>query len=89
MLLWLEALAHNVLIWARSSLALAAPAIAGHGVLRLVRDAFSIPGQVCLDARGNVGALILSRTHPLAAEMLQALQQLLAPQRTQVCLGEI
>src|SRR5579884_348091 len=37
MLLWLEALAHNVLIWARSWLAPAAPTLAGYGLLRLVR----------------------------------------------------
>jgi hypothetical protein len=89
MLLWLEALAHNVLIWARTWLAPAAPAIAGYGLLRLVRDAFSIPGRVCLDAQGRLRTLVLSRAHPLAAKMLQALQQLLAPQRTQVRLGEI
>lgn len=89
MLLWLEALAHNVLIWARAWLAPAAPAIAGYGLLRLVRDALAIPGQVCLDSQGGVGLLILSQAHPLAAKMLQALQQLLAPQRTQVRLGEI
>jgi hypothetical protein len=89
MLLWLEALAHNVLIWARTWLSPAAPAIAGYGLLRLVRDALAIPGQVCLDSRGDVVGLILSQAHPLAAKLLQALQQLLAPQQTQVCLGEI
>jgi hypothetical protein len=89
MLLWLEALAHNVLIWARAWLSPAAPALAGYGLLRLVRDAFAIPGQICLDADGSIGGLILSRAHPLAAKMLQALQQLLAPQQTLVCLGEI
>jgi hypothetical protein len=89
MLLWLEALAHNVLIWARAWLSPAAPAIAGYGLLRLVRDAFSIPGQVCLDAEGGIRLLILSRAHPLAAKMLLALQQLLAPQRTLLRLGEI
>jgi hypothetical protein len=88
-LLWLEVLAHNVLIWARGWLAPAAPAIANYGLLRLVRDAFSIPGRVGLDAQGRLRTLVLSRAHPLAAKMLQALQQLLAPQRTQVRLGEI
>ena len=89
MLLWLEALAHNVLVWARDWLCPAAPAIAGYGLLRLVRDAFSIPGQVCLDSQGGMRLLILSRAHPLAAKLLLALQQLLAPQRTEVRLGEI
>jgi hypothetical protein len=89
MLLWLECLAHNVLIWSRTWLAPAAPAIAKYGLLRLVRDAFAIPGRLCLDARGRIAMLILSRSHPLAAKMQQALQRLLARQRTKVCLGEI
>lgn len=88
-LLWLECLAHNVLIWAREWLAPLAPAIAGYGLLRLVRDALSIPGCLCVDAKGGIRALVLSQAHPLAAKMLLALQQLLAPRQIPVCLGEI
>jgi len=57
--------------------------------LRLVRDAFSIPGQGCLDSQGGVGLLMLSRLHPLSVKLLRALQQLFAPLQTRVCLGEI
>ena len=89
MLLWLECLAHNVLIWARAWLAPAAPALARYGLLRLVRDALAIPGRVYFNATGGMPMLVLSRSHPLAAKMQQALQQLLAQQRTRVCLGEI
>jgi len=89
MLMWLECLAHNVLIWSRAWLAPASPAIAKYGLLRLVRDAFAIPGRLCLDARGRIRMLILSYKHPMAAKMQQALQKLLARQRTKVCLGEI
>lgn len=88
-LLWLECLAHNVLMWARDWLAPVAPAIADYGLVRLVRDALSLPGRVSVDATGSVRALVLSRTHPLAAKLLLALQQLLAPQQIPVCLGEI
>jgi hypothetical protein len=88
-LLWLECLAHNVLIWARDWLAPVAPVIAGYGLLRLVRDALSIPGRLSVDAKGGIQALVLSRAHPLAAKLLLALQQLLAPQQITVCLGEI
>lgn len=88
-LLWLECLAHNVLIWARDWLAPVAPAIAGYGLVRLVRDALSIPGRLSVDATGGVRALVLSRAHPLAAKLLLAFQQLLAPQQIPVCLGEI
>lgn len=88
-LLWLECLAHNVLIWARDWLAPRAPVIAGYGLLRLVRDALSIPDCLSMDAKGGIRALVLSRAHPLAAKLLLAFQQLLAPQQIPVCLGEI
>ena len=89
MVLWLEALAHNVLLWARAWLAPKAPAIARYGLLRLVRDALAIPGSLERDADGLLRRLVLRRTHPLAAKMQQALQPLLKPQLIQVCLGEI
>jgi hypothetical protein len=89
MLLWLEALVHNVLLWARAWLSPAAPSLCRYGLLRLVRDVLAIPGRVCLDATGQMAMLILCRSHPLAARMQQALQQLLAKQKTRVCLGEI
>jgi hypothetical protein len=89
MLLWLECLAHNVLVWTRSWLAPTAPVIASYGLLRLVRDALAIPGRIGLDTQGNMQTMILCRSHPLAAKMQQALQRLLAQQSTRVCLGEI
>jgi hypothetical protein len=89
MLLWLEALAHNVLLWARAWLAPSAPAIARYGVLRLVRDALAIPGSLERDTDGLLRRLVLRRAHPLAAKMQQALQRLLDAQQIQVCLGEI
>jgi hypothetical protein len=87
--LWLECLAHNVLIWARNWLAPVAPAISSYGLVRLVRDAFSIPGCLLVDAKGGIQELALCRAHPLASKLLLALQQLLAPQKIPVCLGEI
>lgn len=89
MRLWLEALAHNVLLWARAWLAPAAPAIARYGLLRLVRDALAIPGSLERDTDGLLRRLVLRRPHPLAAKMQQALQILLDAQQIQVWLGEI
>ena len=88
-LVWLECLAHNVLIWARHWLAPMAPMLAKYGLLRLVRDVFSIPGQLCRDSEGHLGALILNKAHPLAAKMQPAFQELLARQKIGVYLGEI
>jgi hypothetical protein len=89
MLLWLEALAHNVLIWARGWLAPASKAVSGYGLVRLVRDVLSIPGRMTLDAEGQIQTLVLSQAHPLALKVHSALQSLLARQNTCVCLGEI
>lgn len=89
MLLCLECLAHNVLVWARAWLQPLASVLSGYGLLRLVRDALAIPGRLSLDTHGRIQVLVLSQAHPLAAKMQRALQQLLAKQNTCVCLGEI
>ncbi len=89
MLLWLECLAHNVLIWAREWLAPAAPRLAGYGLLRLVRDVLCLPGRLGMDEQGEIALLVLKHTHLMAAKVAQALQKLLASQQTTVCLGEI
>jgi hypothetical protein len=89
MLLWLECLAHNVLIWAREWLVPAVPMLAGYGLLRLVRDVFCLPGRLRMDGQGGITLLLLKHTHPMASKLAQALQKLLASQQTMVCLGEI
>ncbi len=66
-----------------------APAIAGYGLMRLVRSVLAIPGRLYLDEKGSIQTLVLCRNHPLAEKLITALQQLLAPQQTRVCLGEI
>lgn len=89
MLLWLEALAHNGLIWVRGGLAPTAKTVASYGLLRLVRDVLAIPGRITLDAQGHIQRLVLSEAHPLATKVLNALQTLLARKNACVCLGEI
>jgi hypothetical protein len=88
MLLWLEALAHNVLIWARGWLAPAAPIVSGYGLVRLIRDVLTIPGRITLDTQGHRRTLMLSQAHPLAGKILTALQLLRTQQNICVCLGE-
>lgn len=89
MVLWLEALAHNVLIWARSWLAPALPKLVNYGLLRLVRDVLAIPGQIVVEATGQMVGLALNKAHPFARKVQLALQQLLAKQNITLCLGEI
>lgn len=61
-------LAHNVLIWARSWLAKAAPRLQGYGILRLVQEVWAIPGRVKLAGK-QVQRVRLRRVHPLAREV--------------------
>lgn len=89
MLLWLEALAHNVLIWARGWLSAAAQVVSGYGLVRLIRDVLTIPGRITLDAEGGIRTLMLSQAHPVTGKVRTALQDLLARQNACVCLGEI
>ncbi len=79
--LWLECLTPNVLIWARDWLAPVTPAIASFGLVRLVRDAFSIPGCLLVNANEGIQEFILRRAYPSAAKLLLALQQLLSRKR--------
>jgi hypothetical protein len=88
-LLCLEALAHNVLIWAKGWLQETVKPLGQLGLLRLVRDALAISGQLHLDGEGFLHALVLNQHHPRARQMQEALQRLLAQQNACICLGEI
>ena len=72
MLVLLTQLAHKLLIWTRNALPDTPPAVRHLGILRLVRDLLSIPGQVELDAQGPLLALTLNQPSPFAAALLQA-----------------
>lgn len=88
-LLQLEVLAHNVIMWARLWLAPYCPQLRDWGVLRLVRDAFRVHGKLILNRFGQVIHIVLSDSEPLAAKLRPALAHLLAPQHIAVTLGEI
>src|SRR5262249_5161042 len=79
MVMLLNVLAHNVLIWARSWLATALPQIARYGLLRLVRDVWHISGFVERDEHGHLTRIVLNQLAPLAQGLGAALQKLLAP----------
>lgn len=88
MLVYLTTLAHNVLVWTRRLLAEAAPRLAHYGMLRLVRDVWSIPGWLAVDPGGRLRALVLLAAHPLAAELGPSLAALISPEQTAVYLGQ-
>jgi len=66
MLLLLAQLAYNVAVWVRNRLAQYSSTIASFGMLRLIRDAFSISGKVQFDETGNVNLIVLNQSHQLA-----------------------
>ncbi len=89
MLVLLNVLAHNVLVWARSWLAEETPQLSRYGTLRFVRDLMSISGVVELDQRSNVRRIILNRAAMLARGLLSALRRLLLQEDVVIILDKI
>ena len=89
MLVLLNALAHNVLVWARSWLAEETPQLSRYGTLRFVRDLMSISGVVELDQRNKVRRIILNRAAALARGLLSALRRLLLQEDVEIILDKI
>jgi hypothetical protein len=89
MVMLLNVLAHNVLIWARSWLAPLLPQIERYGLLRLVRDIWHISGFVERDRHGHIIRIVLNQLAPVARELAMALRRLLAPTHVVVNLGQI
>jgi hypothetical protein len=79
MMLLLLALAHNTLIWSREWLASGYPQVRDLGILRLVRDIMQVPGLVAFDYTGRPTRVAFNALDPLAAELVNAWQPVLAP----------
>jgi hypothetical protein len=84
----LEALAHNVLIWARQWLAPKCPKIARLGIKRLVRDVFQMDGFLIFDQTLDLLQVMLNRADPLAKELSGGLASLFAQEQVAITLGE-
>jgi hypothetical protein len=90
MLVLLNQLAHNVLMWARNWLTESAPKLARFGILRLVRDLLSVSGMIELNQRNSsIKRIIVNRAAPLASGFLIALRALLLPQQVVIILDKI
>jgi hypothetical protein len=87
-LVQLEALAHNVLIWARQWLAPHCPRIAHFGIQRLVRDVFQMNGALVFDQATHLVKIFLNQADPLAKELCRGLAPLLVHEQVAVTLGE-
>jgi hypothetical protein len=89
MLIQLEVLAHNTLIWARTWLSHHCPTIARFGLKRLVREVFHIDGGITFDHYAHILQICLNPAAPLAAELCEGLVLVLAREHVALSLGEI
>ena len=90
MLVLLNQLAHNVLMWARNWLTEVAPKLARFGILRLVRDLLHVSGMIELNQRNSsIRRIVLNRAAPLASGFLNALRAVLLPQHVSIILDKI
>jgi hypothetical protein len=87
-LIQLEALAHNVLIWARQWLTPYCPKLAHWGIKRLVRMVFQIDGLLIFDQALTLLQIHLNRADPLAKDLAPGLASLFALEHVAVSLGE-
>lgn len=65
-LILLAQLAYNITIWVRTELAKHKPELQHYGMLRMIRDAFSITGKLHFDANGRLVQIVLNKSHSLA-----------------------
>ena len=87
-LIQLEALAHNLLVWARQWLLPHCPKLAHLGMKRLVRDVFRMDGFLIFDQVVGLLQIHLNRADPFAKELAPGLASLLALEQVAVSLGE-
>jgi Transposase DDE domain group 1 len=87
MVVLLNSLAHNLLVWSRRWLSATTPKLKEYGFLRLVRDAFQVSGLVELDAGGKVIKIVLNQRAAWAKRCISALTALLKPEQVAVILG--
>jgi hypothetical protein len=65
-LILLAQLAYNITVWVRTELAKHKPELQHYGMVRMIRDVFSITGKLHFDASGRLVQIVLNKTHSLA-----------------------
>jgi hypothetical protein len=78
MLTYLNALAHNLLIWFRRCLAQRWRAVMQLGLVRFIRDVLHLNGCVFFDDQQQVSTLLLNQADPVAEPVALALRSLLS-----------
>ncbi len=88
MLTQLNALAHNVLVWAQHWLTAEMPALKQIGFFRLMRDVFTTTGRLLFDESGQLIEIRLNADDTLVRPWLHALSKLLDPEHVAVNLDK-
>lgn len=71
MVVFLNALAHNVLVWARSWLSKEAPQVARFGALRFVIDVLQVGGLIKINRKSHsITSIVLNKSAPIASVSL-------------------
>ena len=89
MLLLLGQLAYNLTAWVRNGLASCQARLQQFGMLRMVRDAFHIAGNIGFDGHGHIVQISLNQAHDLAASFIDAFASFLARDGTVANLRQI
>lgn len=89
MLVLLAQLAYNITSWVRNELAKHTPEIARFGMLRMIRDAFSISGKIRFDQKGNMIQVVLNKKHALAKTFYKTWHSLFTCNDLSLILDEI
>ena len=88
MVVFLNALAHNTLVWARSWISKEAPKVARFGILRMVRDVLQVSGLIKVDRKSQtITSIMLNKSAPLAHKCAQALRLMLEPMKVKMRVG--
>jgi hypothetical protein len=85
MLVLLAQLAANLIVWVRDY----CPTLHKFGMLRMIRDAFHIPGKLTMDSSKKVIRICLNIHHGLSPGFVHAYRELLEPSQVRLYLGKI
>ena len=89
MMVQLNALAHNLIVWSRRWLAQTYRKVERFGILRMVRDVFHLRGLIYFRDDGSIERIILDQADPYGPGLCTGLRRLLVPLQVDVSLGEI
>lgn len=89
MLTQLNALAHNVLVWAKRWLTAETPTLKQIGFVRLMQDVFTTTGRLLFDESGRLIEIRLNQADTLVKPWLHGLSKLLESEHVAVNLAQI